>query len=494
MWSALVLPALTVSSASPTRGGDTNEQCSHWADLGECAKNPSFMLSSCAHSCSMLHLDTAPPSHCESLAARGGCMRREGVSECAATCLAWISRQLTEDREGNCWYWSTDGECDSNPTWMNSTCERSCSKLRACTADPASELCARPFECPARRDTADGCIARASARECRAGQDLESGVWRWAPAVRECALSCVLLDPPSVSRTVMRPIVKWSSLIDEETSGVHTGRCLLGPDRLTPLLSSRCPNQRWQRIMRISRRCPRSAPELYTPRWVPSAEQPRSSLTPTRVPPSLPTSSLPTSADALGHTIRLQTIVSSPRVRLLHNFVTAAEAEHLISLGGPGFHRSSTARGGGDEVRTSYSATLPMRDAVVIALRQRIARYANYPVDNLEPLQAVRYRPGELYKPHHDYYNSCETWQSGNRHFTFLVYLNEVEEGGETAFPMLNLTVTPIKYAALVFNNCLDNGDPDERSQHEGRAPARGVKYAINGWMRSKALNNAFTG
>ena len=105
-------------------------------------------------------------------------------------------------------------------------------------------------------------------------------------------------------------------------------------------------------------------------------------------------------------------------------------------------------------------------------------------------LQAVRYHPGEFYKPHHDYYNACETWTSGNRHFTFLIYLNAPEAGGETAFPRLNLTISPVAYTALVFNNCLDNGEPDERSLHEGVAPTAGVKYAINGWVRSKHLFN----
>ena len=117
-----------------------------------------------------------------------------------------------------------------------------------------------------------------------------------------------------------------------------------------------------------------------------------------------------------------------------------------------------------------------------------MAEFVGYPEEALETLQAVRYAPGQQYKPHHDYYNSCETWQAGNRHYTFLIYLNAVEAGGETAFPRLNLTVMPHAYSALVFNNVLDNGEPDERSQHEGVAPSRGVKYAINGWVRSKHL------
>ena len=57
------------------------------------------------------------------------------------------------------------------------------------------------------------------------------------------------------------------------------------------------------------------------------------------------------------------------------------------------------------------------------------------------------------------------------------------------AFPALNLTITPKPYSALVFNNVLDNGEPDERTLHEGIAPTVGVKYAINGWVRSKHLN-----
>jgi len=126
---------------------------------------------------------------------------------------------------------------------------------------------------------------------------------------------------------------------------------------------------------------------------------------------------------------------------------------------------------------------------VVAAVRARIAFFCGYPEPTLEPLQIVRYLPGEYYRPHNDYYNACETWVSGNRHFTFLVYLNAVEgEGGETTFPLLNLSITPVAYAALVFNNCLDNGEPDERTLHEGVAPATGVKYAINGWVRSKYL------
>ena len=106
--------------------------------------------------------------------------------------------------------------------------------------------------------------------------------------------------------------------------------------------------------------------------------------------------------------ITVEVLSASPRVRILHNFLSKEEAERIIELATPYYHRSSTARAGSDDKRTSHSATLPSSDAVVSALRNRISFYCGYPELNIEPLQAVRYHPGEFYKPHHDYYNACE--------------------------------------------------------------------------------------
>lgn len=124
--------------------------------------------------------------------------------------------------------------------------------------------------------------------------------------------------------------------------------------------------------------------------------------------------------------VRVETISATPRVRLLHGFVTADEAAALIALSEiqsprynlplqaaalialsePLYHRSSTARATGDDKRTSFSATLPSSNSDVAAVRRRIARYSGYPEANLEPLQTVRYRGGEFYRPHHDFYNA----------------------------------------------------------------------------------------
>ena len=76
---------------------------------------------------------------------------------------------------------------------------------------------------------------------------------------------------------------------------------------------------------------------------------------------------------------------------------------------------------------------------------------------------------------------------------TFLIYLKDMppgEMGGGTAFPDLKLEVAPEKGSAIVFNDCFDNGEEDGRSLHAGLAPLnpKTVKYAINGWIRSRAV------
>ena len=84
-----------------------------------------------------------------------------------------------------------------------------------------------------------------------------------------------------------------------------------------------------------------------------------------------------------------------------------------------------------------------------------------------------RYRPGgdERFEPHFDsIHEVC------NRYLVLLWYLNDVEAGGETRFPQLELKVEARAGRLLMF-------PPYWMYQHEGLPPRSGDKYIISTYL-----------
>jgi prolyl 4-hydroxylase len=87
-----------------------------------------------------------------------------------------------------------------------------------------------------------------------------------------------------------------------------------------------------------------------------------------------------------------------------------------------------------------------------------------------ERFRFYRYEPGQRFAPHTD---GCFQRDNGEQsHFTFLVYLNDGFEGGETAFheSRASLHIKPEQGKALVFYH---------RQLHEGMPVVRGRKYVL---------------
>ena len=74
---------------------------------------------------------------------------------------------------------------------------------------------------------------------------------------------------------------------------------------------------------------------------------------------------------------------------------------------------------------------------------------------------------------------------SGPRILTFFLYLSDVEEGGETEFPMLGLKIKPTKGKAVLWVNTLDSNmnEQDSRTLHEAIEVSSGTKYSANVWI-----------
>jgi prolyl 4-hydroxylase len=91
----------------------------------------------------------------------------------------------------------------------------------------------------------------------------------------------------------------------------------------------------------------------------------------------------------------------------------------------------------------------------------------------ISELVIKRYRPGleERFQLHFDAINYVS-----NRYLVMMWYLNDVEVGGETEFPHLNLTIKPEAGRLLIF-------PPYWMYQHQGLPPVSGDKYILSTYL-----------
>ncbi|HEY6964604.1 MAG TPA: 2OG-Fe(II) oxygenase [Erythrobacter sp.] len=143
--------------------------------------------------------------------------------------------------------------------------------------------------------------------------------------------------------------------------------------------------------------------------------------------------------------------------------------------------------------RTSYSGDLDPRDPFVAGISQRIDALLGVEAAIGEPVQGQRYRPGQEFKPHNDWFYTSEGYwpqeeaRGGQRSWTAMAYLNAVEAGGATAFTLLGLEIAPKPGVLLLWNNALPDGRPNPATLHAGRPVERGSKYIITKWYRTRA-------
>jgi prolyl 4-hydroxylase len=137
-----------------------------------------------------------------------------------------------------------------------------------------------------------------------------------------------------------------------------------------------------------------------------------------------------------------------------------------------------------DPVRTSdgIGFTWPLENPAVHALNRRIAAASGTGVEQGEPLQVLRYRPGEEYKTHYDAIPGF----GNQRVMTMLVWLNDGYGGGETWFPTAELAVKGRPGDAILFRNTGPDGRRDEAAAHAGRPVTRGEKLLASRWIRAE--------
>ena len=142
--------------------------------------------------------------------------------------------------------------------------------------------------------------------------------------------------------------------------------------------------------------------------------------------------------------------------------------------------------------RTSETGDLDHLDPLVDALDRKLCALLGIGPAFGEPLQGQRYAPGQEFKPHtdtfepgrHDYFLHCA--DSGNRSWTAMIYLNDVEDGGATRFKAIGKTIHPECGKLVAWNNLLSDGRPNPLTLHQGMKVRRGLKYVLTKWFRER--------
>ena len=194
---------------------------------------------------------------------------------------------------------------------------------------------------------------------------------------------------------------------------------------------------------------------------------------------------------------------ASPNVWLLDNFVSPDQLLRLIGLlpDSDEFEPSYTMDGEGvkvfDENRTSKFFHFEHPPSIVTLLKRKAADALGVPMDHVQEPQFVWYDPKAFFNLHHDAGLLVE--DTGEivlptdqplRTATLFVYLNDLDPGiGCTAFPALDLRVTPKKGTAVLFPNITREGNAERSTVHAAEPLPEGCcKLGMNLWVTDRSL------
>ena len=93
---------------------------------------------------------------------------------------------------------------------------------------------------------------------------------------------------------------------------------------------------------------------------------------------------------------------------------------------------------------------------------------------NLSPTVRIqKYKPSQGY---HVWHSDADNVSNSRRMLVITLYLNTVEEGGETEFLYQNMRIPPVQGTLILF-------PPEWMYTHRGNPPLKGNKYIITTWL-----------
>ena len=186
----------------------------------------------------------------------------------------------------------------------------------------------------------------------------------------------------------------------------------------------------------------------------------------------------------------------SDEIRLfsINNVLTEDEIKHLKELTNNRMTKSvtinkNTLKREVSTLRTSYSCYLGLGETEIIKkIEKKLAELVDKSIEYMENLQVVRYKKGEYFNNHYDwFYHDMDEYKSnGQRIITLFLYLSDDFKGGKTYFKSLNKFFKPEKGGGLMWYNIDKEGKEDKKTNHSGTTIIDGIKWGLNVWFREK--------
>jgi prolyl 4-hydroxylase len=155
--------------------------------------------------------------------------------------------------------------------------------------------------------------------------------------------------------------------------------------------------------------------------------------------------------------------------------------------------RTGAARAGAGRSNSAFEFGFLDLDLVVVLVRAKMAAAIGAPVQVFETPQVLHYAVGQTFAAHFDALDARQPGmarqiaEAGQRVVTFIIYLNDDYQGGETHFPRLGLSHRGRAGDALYFANTGPDGAPDPRTLHAGLPPTAGEKWLFSQWIRNRS-------
>jgi prolyl 4-hydroxylase len=188
-----------------------------------------------------------------------------------------------------------------------------------------------------------------------------------------------------------------------------------------------------------------------------------------------------------------QPIRITPPIKLIEDVLTDEECNFLISEAKKNLVPGKVVGPSGDaeiylDHRNCTSSYMNQDNISNLAIQDKISNIIGIDRSHFEGITVIRYLPGEDFKRHPDYFAgpgaAKQSEKGGNRIATVIMYLNDVEDGGDTDFPWLKVWITPKKGNILFF----DYSDPDpfikRLTEHVGKPVVKGEKWIATIWVR----------